>query len=348
MQGKWRIGAVLFLVVVFLVLGVWRLLGPGWAKNVLELEGATMGTTYRIQAHGLSEVDEGGLKAKVENRLRKLTQALSTWEPSSELSEINGRPAGVAQSLSPDLEQVVHAAQALSESTGGAFDITVGPLVNLWGYGPDKKTRVPSQSELKTALGQAGYKKLSVKGKTLVKQAAGMYVDLSAIAKGYGVDELALLLTKEGFSNLMVEIGGEVRVLGESPEGKPWRIGIEQPDPEASPENPFLVLELNSGAVATSGSYRQFREAGGERIHHIIDPRTGRPVKSRLVAVTVTAKTCMLADGAATALMVMGVEKGLAWVEDQAGLEAMFLERRPNGIINALASSGYVKLLAKD
>jgi thiamine biosynthesis lipoprotein len=234
----------------------------------------------------------------------------------------------------------------LSEETGGAFDMTLGPLVNLWGYGPESGDSFPTRAEIESAMSRCGREKLSLGGTTLVKQMAGVELDLSGIAKGYGVDEVARILRENGITRYLVEIGGEVAALGRNPQGEPWSVGIERPD-EAAPQGASFIARVNltEGALATSGSYRRFSRKDGRRSHHILDPRTGEPTRSSLVSVTVYAPDCMNADGIATALMVMGVEEGLRWVESREGVEALFLESREEGGYAQSLSSGFGKLV---
>jgi thiamine biosynthesis lipoprotein len=291
-----------------------------------------MGTTYTVTLHEAPADALGGLPAEIEARLRAINKSMSTWDSASEISRINKTPAGQWVTMSEDFGRVLSAALSLSEATDGAFDVTVGPLVNVWGFGPMARGGRPDSAALAAAQPRVGYGNLVVNGRSLSKRVEGMYLDFSGIAKGYGVDALAEILRRRGIGNYLVEIGGEVTVAGRAPGGEPWAIGIERPEENiARGAALHAVVHLTQGALATSGSYRRFKRRQAEKSHHIIDPRTGLSTNSSLVSVTVFAPDCMTADGVATALMVIGTEAGLRWVEARPGLEALFLEATPGG-----------------
>jgi len=227
---------------------------------------------------------------------------------------------------------VVQAALDVSRTTDGALDVTVGPLVNLWSFGPEsREPAVPSPAAIAERLAAVGWSRLEVRldPPALRKRSGELEVDLSAIAKGHGVDVLAGLLEARGCLDYLVEIGGEVRVRGHRADGAPWTIGIEAPDTGA--RRVAEVLTPGDAAVATSGDYRNFFEAGGKRYSHTIDPRTGRPIEHGPAAVTVVADTCTLADAMATALMVLGPEAGRA-LAVREGLATLFFVRRNGGL----------------
>lgn len=307
-----------------------------------------MGTTYTITVHGAPADELVGLPAEIEARLGAINKSMSTWDPASEISRVNEMPAGQWMTVSEDFDRVLNAALALSEATQGAFDVTVGPLVNLWGFGPMAHDEPPDAAAIAAAQRRVGYGKLVVNGRRLSKREQGMYLDFSAIAKGYGVDAIAEILRRRGVGNYLVEIGGEVTVAGQAPGGEPWAIGIERPE-ENEPRGAALhgVVHLTHGALATSGSYRRFRRRQAEKSHHIIDPRTGFSTHSSLVSVTVLAPDCMTADGIATALMVMGTKAGLRWVETRPGVEALFLEATPEGGFAQRLSPGFRDLVRR-
>jgi thiamine biosynthesis lipoprotein len=305
-----------------------------------------MGTNYTVTVDGASANALAGLSAEIEARLRAINKSMSTWDPSSEISRINKIPAGQRVTVSEDFNRVLTAAMSLSEATDGAFDVTVGPLVNLWGFGPTARGRPPSAAALAAARQRVGYGNLIVNGRDLTKGVEAMYVDFSGIAKGYGVDAVAKILRRRGIGNYLVEIGGEVAVAGRAPGGKPWAIGVERPEENAARGTTlYTVVHLTRGALATSGSYRRFKRRREQKSHHIIDPRTGMSTNSALVSVTVIAADCMTADGIATALMVMGAEAGLRWVETRPGVEALFLEATPEGGFAQRLSPGFERLV---
>jgi thiamine biosynthesis lipoprotein len=310
----------------------------------LALGGETMGTTWSVRTAAPAAVAPERLQALLEARLRELNASLSTWDPQSELSRINAAPAHTPLPLGADLRTVLAAALELSRATGGAFDPTVGPLVNLWGFGPGGQRAEPDAAAIAAARARTGFAHVRLEDHTLTKEREGLYLDLSAIAKGFGVDALGRVLEAQGVADYVAEIGGEVLARGRAPQGRPWSIGIDAPVAGAAPgERLAGVMRLEPAAaglerlaVATSGSYRRFRRLRDGTAHHIVDPRTGRPTGGRLVAVSVVAPDCMTADGIATALMVLGVEAGLAWVERRPGVSALFLEAAPEGAAQPL------------
>ena len=297
-------------------------------KKPKSLFGRTMGTTYTVRYFSSDQKVEKSpqeVKLLIDELLKKINQEMSTYIADSELSLINtSNKVEKWHTLSPRLFKVLKEAKALYQMTGGAFDVTVGPLVNLWGFGPNRERKVPSEEALKKVRDHVGYHhvKINESAKALTKK-KGVYLDLSAIAKGFAVDEVSDLLSLEGFKNHMVEIGGEIKTSG-SKKGKPWRLAIESPSITAG-QSIHKVIGVNSLAMATSGNYRNFFTAKGEFFSHTIDPRTGHPVKHRLASVTVFDRSsCMKADALATALMVMGYKKGTEFAEKH-GLLAYFI-----------------------
>ncbi|MBK1617121.1 hypothetical protein CKO42_01375 [Lamprobacter modestohalophilus] len=314
----------------WLLLGVALLLvgcGPGSEQRVLALRGATMGTTYSLQiVEPPAGLDRDALAQQVSTQLSDINGLMSTYQPTSELSRFNASSVTDWFLVSPELVAVVGAAQAVSEASAGAFDITVGPLVNLWGFGPTLTADVlPSAAELQAARARVGWQQLDVQLQppALRKARPDLYVDLSAIAKGYAVDRVAALIESVGVDNYLVEIGGELRGRGINGRGEPWQIAIERP--ETSKRAMFRVVALRDIGMATSGDYRNFFEVDGARYSHTIDPATGRPVGHRLASVTVLADQAMEADAWATALLVLGPERGFELAE-RLGLAAFFIE----------------------
>lgn len=280
--------------------------------------GSTMGTTYhvtvvaRAQGEPLS-LDREAFKRGMDAELAQINQQMSTYIADSELMRFNRSPVGEWQSLSEPLAEVLKVSQTVSDLSNGAFDISVGPLVNLWGFGPDAEPeQVPSEEELQTLLERVGYRKLEL-DEQRARRLADIQLDLSAVAKGYGVDHIARWIESRGFDNYLVEIGGEVYLSGVSPRGDDWRIGVEQPT--LLREGGRMALTLSNIAMATSGDYRNYYERDGKRYSHTIDPRTGRPIAHKLVSVTVLAETTAEADAWATALNVLGPKAGMAVAE---------------------------------
>lgn len=337
----WAMVAVLLLV----ALGFWQQYRLRHAAGGLVLQGKTMGTTYSVRTAGPAPLSSSRLQQLVEARLEAVNASMSTWDAQSELSRINAAPAGTPLPLGEDLRTVLAAALALSRATDGAFDPTVGPLVNLWGFGPTESHGPPSDAEIAAARARSSYRYARLEDGTLTKARDGLYIDLSAIAKGFGVDAVARVLEAQGFTDYVVEIGGDLVVRGRNPQGRPWGIGIEEPL-QGAPQGELLeaVVRVERGALATSGSYRRYRRTQEGLRHHIIDPRTGRPTQPGLVAVTVYAPDCMTADGIATALMVLGVEQGMDWVEQRPDVEALFIEAQADGTLRRHVTSGFPPL----
>lgn len=293
--------------------------------------GSTMGTTYNVSVADAHE-DSDAVAAAVSAELEAVNGRMSTWLDDSELSRFNATSSTDWQPVSASLCELVERALAISVDTGGAFDVTVLPLVDLWGFGAGGSVAgLPTSAEVDEVRARTGYTKLDTDCATpaLRKARADLEVDLSAIAKGYGVDRVAARLETLGFENYLVEVGGELRVRGSKPGGIPWRVGLERP--EAGISAVQTGLELRDTGVATSGDYRNYYEVDGERYSHTIDPTTGAPVRHTTASVTVLAPLAVEADALATALLVMGAEEGLSFAEAR-GIAALFLDRRGSDI----------------
>jgi len=280
--------------------------------NYIHLQGYTMGTTYNIKAEDLGAGAE--LHQKIEARLIEINQLMSTYIDDSELSVFNKTISEECLPLSNDTLEVIRAAKNVSETTGGKFDVTLAPLIETWGF--DKKETndaIPSQAEIDHQLSQIGYSKIIIETNCVKKSNPALSINLSAIAKGYGVDEIGRLVASFGHKNYMVEIGGEVVVKGLNPKGKAWTVAIESAS--TADRSIQRLVSLNDISIATSGSYRNYFEKDGKRYSHTIDPTTGYPIEHNLASVTVLHKENMMADAIATAMMVMGAEDSMAYAE---------------------------------
>lgn len=321
---------------------------PLWAGQPVTLAGRTMGTTYTIKLARLpAGLDAVQLQVEVDALLEAVNNQMSTYRPDSELSRFNRSASTEWQPVSPELARVVAQAQQISRLTGGAFDVTVAPIVDLWNFGPTFHVkRLPSDAEIAEALTHVGYRKLAVRldPPALRKDDPLLRVDLSAIAKGWGVDQVAQLLNRRHIPGFLVEIGGEIQAVGTRADGSPWSVGIEAPTP--GQRRVHRVLPLCDSALATSGNYRNFFEADGVRYSHTMDPRTGRPVTHRLASVTVAHPSCALADALATGLMVLG-ESEAPRVAERNGWAALFLVSQPTGWQESV-SPAFVPLLAAE
>lgn len=302
--------------------------------RLTRLDGMTMGTGYLVKITDLpADIKPGELQTALDALLLEINRSMSTYDKDSELSRINQTRENKAITISPGLYTVLKEAVKISRLSGGAFDITVGPLVNLWGFGPElHEDAVPASADIQRMLDRVGMDKIvldeSPGSPTLRKLHPEVYLDLSAIAKGYGVDRLAEYLESLNIQNYMVDIGGEIRLKGVNPQEKPWHIAIEKPSPET--RSAFKIITPGNLAVATSGDYRNYFEQGGKRYSHTIDPRNGWPIDHTLASVTVLAGNCMHADAMATALMVLGPEQGYALAMKEK-LPAMFIVKSATG-----------------
>ncbi|MDO6705263.1 FAD:protein FMN transferase [Photobacterium sp. 1_MG-2023] len=297
----------LMLLVMALVIS-----GCSEKPQLIHLTGSTMGTYYSIK---LIEQDgmpsETALQQEIDRRLELVNDQMSTYREDSELSRFNQHQSSEPFAVSQDTATVVREAIRLSQLTDGALDVTVGPLVNLWSFGPEARPEViPTAAELQARQQEVGIEHLSVDGNRLLKDLPGLYVDLSSIAKGYGVDVIADYIASLGSQDYLVEIGGEIRLKGKNAEGVPWRIAIEKPTEDGS-RAIQEVIEPGEMAIATSGDYRNYFEENGVRYSHLINPKTGQPITNRVVSVTVMHPQCMTADALATAFSVMGEEKAM-------------------------------------
>jgi len=292
-----------FLCLVLLACG-----GP----ETQQLAGATMGTRYHLTWTDRGDGPGPELVSKgVEDILERINASMSTYRQDSEISAFNQLPVGQWFEVSEDFYQVLVMARSVTIASGGAYDVTVAPLVNLWGFGPDGATDMPEPAAIAAALSSVGQARIEIdEQQRALRKLAPVQLDFSSIAKGYGVDVIARWLQQQGIVDYMVEIGGEIRVGGMSPRSSPWRIAVEKPDPMVRAVT--ATLEISDVAVATSGDYRNYFEHQGVRYSHSIDPRTGWPVRHDLVSVTVVHESTALADAWATALTVLGSEAALS------------------------------------
>ncbi len=283
-------------------------------RSYVTISGQTMGTYYGVTY----DPDQCQLtQQQVDAQLEAVNASMSTYLPDSELMRINHGDVG-AYRVSAMLADVLAAAREINSTTDGAFDVSVGPLIELWGFGATEIDHPPDEVAQQRAQANIGQDLWRVQDNTLFKKRAGLALNLSAIAKGYAVDLVAQQLAHTGCSNFMVDIGGELKVAGTNAANKEWRLGIELPD-AAQLGQTTAIVEIGAGAVATSGDYRNFQVLDGKRVHHIFDPRVGRPVQSQVVSATVVHPSAMIADGYATAFLVLPPRESLA-IADAQGL----------------------------
>jgi FAD:protein FMN transferase len=314
----------------------------------VSFSGPTMGTSYTIRLASEPEsLPLAALQQRVEARLALVNDQMSTYLPNSEVSRFNRHPCDVWFDVSADTAFVVAAGLEISRLTDGAFDVTVGPLVNLWSFGPDRRPRgIPPEEEIQAAQARVGYADLDVRldPPALRKRREGLEVDLSAIAKGFAVDAVAGLLDEQGIEHYLVEIGGEVRTRGRRPDAGAWRVGIERP--VAGTRQVHCVVELESQALATSGDYRNFFVWQDQTYSHSIDPRTGWPVSRGVASVAVLSDSAMRADAWATAFMVADPDRSWRWAEE-AGLDVLMVFRAEQGFRERL-TSGFAQAISQN
>jgi thiamine biosynthesis lipoprotein len=305
------------------------------------LEGRTMGTTWHVTAVG--RASGTGLQERIERRLDEVNGTFSTYIEDSEINRFSRvARAGEAFPASRDFLAVMRTAARVHELSGGAWDGTVRPLVDLWGFGPRPPVdEPPDPRAIEALLSEVGFGTIEIREGALVKRRATVTLDLSSIAKGYGVDQVAEVVRSQGFPDFLVEIGGEVYGAGSRRSGGPWRVGINRPRSDAAPDEVYRVAPLRDAAFATSGDYRSFFVRGGVRYSHVLDPRTGRPVANGVVSVSVLAPDCTLADGLATAVMVMGADAGIALLERLPDVEGLVVVETRDGRLEDRATTGF-------
>jgi thiamine biosynthesis lipoprotein len=292
-----------------------------------QLSGATMGTTWHVSyIPAASAPDAADLHIGIEARLEQINRSMSTYRPDSEISRFNALDSSAWFVSSPDFFRVLSTALEIGQKSEGAYDVTVAPLVDLWGFGAGGIVdEPPTEQDIARLMTRVGQKNIQLDDARLgVMKDNALSVDFSSLAKGYAVDQVAEWLLAEGIERFMVEVGGEMRLSGLSGRGDAWRIAIEQP--ESGGRSIATTVSLSDVALATSGDYRNYFEANGRRYSHSIDPRTGYPVAHDLVSVTVVHRSCMIADAWATALTVLGAERAMAVAQAQ-GLAVYFIRR---------------------
>jgi thiamine biosynthesis lipoprotein len=308
-----------------------------------------MGTTFSVTIadprNALSiEPDLQGIAERIRAILLDVNRTMSTYDPHSEISKFNATASTEPMSISLDFAKVVARAKEIHQASDGRFDITVSPLVDLWGFGrKGERTAPPTQEEIDRVREKVGSDKLEVTldPPTIRKTEPGVEINLNAIAPGYAADRMASLLVELGYDNHLVDVGGEFVARGLNDQGDPWRIAIERPERTGLPKQSMeMTLVPGNQAVATSGDYRQYFEHEGKFFAHTIDPTTGRPAMHALASATVLASEAMSADGWATAVMAVGPERGLAMIESLPGVEAILLVRRGDGSFEHRLSSG--------
>ena len=313
----------------------------------IELSGFTMGTSYNIKIVPEKDriLSKKLIKQNIDSVLISVNYQMSTYLFDSEITQFNNHESTTPFTVSNDFSLVVERALHWSRLTDGAFDITIVPLLYLWGFGPGQAGELgdifPQESAVQKRRTHVGYEKLTTNKYYLQKKDPFIKIDLNAIAKGFGVDAVYSFLESIGMNNIMVEIGGEIRTKGENRKNEPWMIAVETPDLESAGSKTISwALPLENKAMATSGDYRNYYEIDGIRYSHEIDPRTGYPARTGVASATVVATNCMDADALATALIIMGAELGLQFIEKLDGVEAFLILREGSDNYRTIKSSG--------
>lgn len=340
-----RLAFALAGIVALACLMLWRadqFGGRGDARALLTLTGPTMGTTFTVKVvqPKSAQVADAQVTAIVQNALDRVDELMSTYRSDSEISRFNAGTGTAPMPISPETAEVVACALKVSEQSAGAYDMTVGPIVNAYGFGPEGRRTPPAEAELDSLRGHIGCDKLEfdAAASMLRKTDPALAIDLNSIAPGFAVDLVARGLEGLGIPSYMIEIGGEVRVKGRNAEDAPWRVGIEKPsDTERSVQR---VLALDGMSLATSGDYREYYEENGVRISHTIDARTGRPVVHNLASVSVVHPECMWADAYATAIIALGPQDGYLMAEILS-LPALFITREADGTFTEHATPAF-------
>lgn len=302
-----------------------------------KVSGETMGTTYNITYEGRENK-----KVLVDSVLLAVNKDVNTYDPNSTISSFNNAAVGSDLSAKRNKHFIANykLAMQVAQATNGAFDPTVMPLVNYWGFGytPKKPVTAVDSTAIDSLLQLVGMDKLEYSNTILQKTEAGTQLDFSALAKGYGVDEVGRLLEADGVKNYMVEIGGEVRARGINPRGEAWTIGINRPEEGVATTELQASLTLENSSVATSGNYRNFYEVDGVKYSHTINPKTGFPERNHMLSASIVASDCMLADAYATACMVLDVDAAKTLIENTEGLEAYFIYSTDDGQLETFTS----------
>lgn len=316
-------------------------LRQGEDQQQYTLHGYAQGTDYTIRYYAASPVVSGH---EVDSILLKIDSSMSLYKSYSLISRFNTSTENI--SLDTHFSAVMRKSFEIYKDTRGKFDVTVAPLVQAWGFGPKPITVFPDSAKIRELLKNVGMNYLELRGNVLIRKKPGIQIDLNGIAQGYSVDVVAGYLIQKGITSFVVEIGGEIRMKGPKPDGSAGRIGIEGPALNENTEPQIRhVISFNDGAVTTSGNYRKYLKAGGKKISHLIDPKTGYPLDNQLISVTIYAKDAITADGYDNAVMAMTVEEALAFVSARKNMEAYLIYHRKDGSVTDTLTAGFRKMV---
>jgi len=330
---NYLVGAVIFLVSV--------LHSGDEQLQEFKINGYAQGTSYSITYYAKNEWVK---KSNIDSIIQIIDQSMSLYKPNSLINKFNESTSGMLVDF--HFMEVYKRAHSIFKDTKGKFDVTVAPLVQLWGFGPKKITKLPDDAAIKNALKGVGMEKISRHHNFLKKKSPQVSIDFNGIAQGYTVDVIAAHLQRNKIDHFMVEVGGELYINGTKPNGQGFKIGIEGPtDTELSSQSMKHILQFKKGAITTSGNYQKYVMNGNQRISHLIDPKTGYPLKNEMVSVTVFAKDAITADGYDNPLMAMSVKEALAFVAKRKNMEVYMIYKKPNGELADTLSAGFKKLI---
>ena len=338
MNIKKRI-TLFFLLIICPLLGIWI-----FQQKYILINGETMGTTYEIKCYMPKWVTKDKVKIQVEDELKKLNAIFSTWDNDSEISKFNAFSSTKNITISDDLKYLMNESYKLYNDTTGYFDPTIKPLSDTWGFSSyNSYFTIPKKAHLKKLSHYVGLDKLILSNNVMRKLNPNIKIDLSAIVKGFAVDKLTIILDDIGSKKYMVEIGGEIRVATNKPK-KPWKIGVNKPAYHQVEKSILGSVDLWDGAIATSGDYQNFFEKNGKIYSHIMNSTKGRPVESTVTSVSIFAPNCLLADGLATSVLAMGLNRGLSLIEAYPNVEGLIITREKDNSLKIYKSSGLHKV----
>lgn len=339
-RTAWRVGLLAYLSTLFA--------GAGWANppntdwSTFTIRGQAQGTTYQVSYYAAKPLIE---RRSIDSIVAVIDSSMSLYKPHSQINRFNDSTV-TALGLDPHFRAVLAKSFEIYHRSEGIFDVTVAPLVQLWGFGPKPQEALPSSLEVRQALSCVGMDKIWLQGDTLVKGEQCVRIDLNGIAQGYTVDVIADFIERKGIRQYVVELGGELRVQGPKPDGSPLRIGIERPAKHGGGGLMQEVLAINTGSVTTAGSYRRFVEDDGKTLSHHIDPKTGYPFQSDIVSATIYAPDAITADGYDNVIMAMKPDQAIAFVDNLPGVEVFIIYIAEDGTTAERMSAGFHQLLA--
>lgn len=332
------------MVRIFILLSMLFLFLQFKKKTVLKpfyISGYAQGTTYHVTYYAAYNLIK---KKEIDSILNALDRSISIYNSSSLISRFNNAEKGVL--LDKHLKIVVKKSLEIYKSSRGRFDITVYPLLNAWGFGPEKNITYPDAAAISKIMPCVGSDKLMILRKHLLKKLPCVKIDVNGIGQGYSVDVIADYLGNKKIKTYVVDIGGEIRVNGKKPNNELLKVGIETPAGNTFTDTLIkIIIQMQKGAVTTSGNYRKYIEKGNDKISHLIDPKTGYPFKNELISVTIIAKDAITADGYDNALMGMGLEKALSFIQPYKDIHAYFIYQKPDGMVGDTATAGFYKFL---